>query len=194
MGLGWLRRCSEGDSARPIRRGHAVSPKAIRGQLRCWWRLGVRSAVYGPPERSAVELIDLRETEIFGSAELPSPFDLIVSGIRFDGEHRLDEQGGTYFEGSGRQFARSLGEAERCRGHREGRGNVHPRKCVWPTARAWSSSVAVGGTKTPRGAEGSPSRERSRYPWSAWTRRRPRAIYEVAVGRSSSSAGLASVH
>jgi CRISPR-associated protein Cmr1 len=64
----------ENDPLRPI------SPKGIRGQLRFWWRVVMASGLLNPTGLSPVDLMSLREAEIFGSTELPSPFDVSVAG------------------------------------------------------------------------------------------------------------------
>lgn len=60
-----------------------ISAKAIRGHLRSWWRLCFAPGLDNPTGLTdRIELQALREEEIFGSTAWPSPFDLIVSGVR----------------------------------------------------------------------------------------------------------------
>jgi CRISPR-associated protein Cmr1 len=55
-----------------------VSPKGIRGQLRHWWRLMMGAGLAKVAGIPSAEIMWLRETEVFGSSDLPSPVDLNV--------------------------------------------------------------------------------------------------------------------
>ncbi len=79
-----------GGPRRAVRRWHTVCPQGDSRPASVLVALVAGWALPPDPDRSAVELMSLRETEIFGSAELPSPFDLIVSDVRLNGERRLD--------------------------------------------------------------------------------------------------------
>lgn len=62
-----------------------ISAKSIRGHLRFWWRWMIGrelAAEATKSKRDGLLEMSLREAEIFGSTELPSPFDLVVSDVQ----------------------------------------------------------------------------------------------------------------
>ena len=137
------------------------APKAIRGQLRYWWRLVAGWALPSDPERSAVELMSLRETEIFGSAELPSSFDLMVSDVRLAGERRLNERGGYDFEKFGPEAYALFSAKQNNVGAIVREGATFTLEVRWPSAQAFARRQGV---ERKRRDELEKARSRSKVP------------------------------
>ena len=77
----------ENDSVTP------VSGKSIRGHLRYWWRIMLGSRLEMPDDFSdSVEFMNIIESEIFGSPEIPGLFDIVVSEFKgFDEKRELKD-------------------------------------------------------------------------------------------------------
>ncbi len=69
-----------------------VSAKGIRGQLRFWWRLIRGPTLINETGLDPTELLLVRESEVFGSSETASPFDLKVTVTQHNGFRELDQQ------------------------------------------------------------------------------------------------------
>lgn len=69
-----------------------VSAKGIRGQLRFWWRMIRGPLLVNNTGLDPIELLLLRESEIFGSSDAPSPFDLSVAITQHEGYREYDRR------------------------------------------------------------------------------------------------------
>ena len=59
-----------------------VSAKAIRGHLRHWWRIFCGDTLENTTGLNPTELMFARETEIFGSSDIGSAFDVVISDFK----------------------------------------------------------------------------------------------------------------
>ena len=67
------------------------SVKTIRGQLRFWWRKQFAATAAYTQSRDPVGTMARRKEEVFGSVNLPSPFDIYVTDIHDAGRRHANQ-------------------------------------------------------------------------------------------------------